>query len=115
PVTRRLLSVLRGSAIVPSQALVNHADGKTVRLIRECGHYAGLTLHPDALSSERAVAWVRRLGSERLVFNSEMGSGAGDLTSVARSVHLMARGKLSESVSARVRWKNAVEFLHLPA
>ncbi len=113
PITRRLLSILRGSGIPPQRALINHADGKTLRPVRECGHYAGLTLHPDALSGERAVAWVRRLGSEGLIFNSELGSGAGDLTALARAVNLLKKAGLSERISARVRWKNAREFLRL--
>lgn len=62
----------------------------------------------------RAYAAVGKLGSEGLVFNSEMGSGAGDLTALARAVSLLKKAGLSERLSARVRWKNARAFLKLP-
>jgi predicted metal-dependent TIM-barrel fold hydrolase len=113
PLTRRLLSLLRDSDLPPQQVLMNHADGKTIRPIRACGHYAGLTLHPDAMSGERAIGWIRRLGSQGVILGSQMGSGAGDLAALARAVNLLRKTGLSERLSTRVRWSNARAFLKL--
>jgi hypothetical protein len=108
--TRRILTLLQESGVRPSRVLVDHANGRTVRNILGCGHWAGLTLHPEALKAERAVALVRRLGSERLVLNSDAGDGAGDILGLARVANLLAKAKLSERVVKRVAFDNAARF-----
>lgn len=108
--TRRILTLLLQSGVRPSRVLVDHANGRTVRNILGCGHWAGLTLHPDALKADRAVALVRRLGSERLVLNSDAGDGAGDILGLARVANLLAKAKLSERVVKRVASENAARF-----
>ena len=108
--TRRILTLVRESAVLPSRVLVDHASARTVRPILGCGHWAGLTLHPDALRADRAVALVRKLGSERLVLNSDAGDGAGDILGLARVANLLAKAKLSRPVVERVASDNAEAF-----
>jgi predicted metal-dependent TIM-barrel fold hydrolase len=112
-VTRRTLSLLRDSGIKPPRVLVDRATGRTVRLIVECGHYAGLTLHPDELSAERAAALIRKLGPERLVLDTHSGDGAGDILAMARLARLLAKGKISAHVVARVCLRNGLGFFRL--
>ena len=69
-ITRRTLMLIRTSGFPPERVLVDHASGKTLTHILACGHHAGLTLHPDELSAERAVALIRRHGPERLVLRN---------------------------------------------
>jgi len=111
--TRRILTLLRQSGLPPSRALVDHANARTVRTILEVGHWAGLTLHPEALKAERAVALVRRLGSERMVLNSDAGDGAGDILGLARAASLLARANLSERIVRRITHENAARFLQV--
>jgi hypothetical protein len=111
--TRRLLTLLRQSGVLPSRVLVDHANARTVRTILEVGHWAGLTLHPEALKAERAVAVVRRLGSERLVLNSDAGDGAGDILGLARMANLLAKAKLSERIVRRIARENAIRFFQV--
>ena len=108
--TKRILTLVRESGVKPSRVLVDHANGHTVRLILGCGHWAGLTLHPEALPAERAVALVRKLGSQHLVLNSDAGDGAGDILGLARMAHLLVRARLSERVARKVAWENASRF-----
>lgn len=108
--TRQTLNVLRGSGLEPSRVLVDGADSRTVRLIRECGHFAGLTLHPDCLSPETATALVRKLGPERLVLDTGAGEGASDLLGLARAEHLLEKAGLSNAVVRAVTWQNAERF-----
>ncbi len=111
--TRRTLTLLRESGVLPSRVLVDHADGRTVRVILACGHYAGLTVHPLELRAERAVAIIRKLGSERLVLDTDAGDGAGDLLALARTANLLARANLSAQVVRKVSAQNAREFLRV--
>src|SRR5262249_36317919 len=113
--TRRILTLLRASGLPPELVLVDHADGRTVRLILECGHYAGLTIHPDELSGERACALIGKTGSERVVLNTDAGNGAGDILGLARTIHLMEKAGLSARVIERVSFKNAAEFYRVEA
>ncbi|XXF79420.1 TatD family hydrolase [Myxococcaceae bacterium GXIMD 01537] len=113
--TRRILALLQDSGVRPSRVLVDHATARTVRSILSMGHWAGLTLHPEALKTERAVALVRRLGSERLVLNSDAGDGAGDILGLARMANLLSKARLSERVVRRVVSQNAARFLRVPS
>jgi predicted metal-dependent TIM-barrel fold hydrolase len=109
-ITRQTLTVLRDSGLEPSRVLVDGADSRTVRLIRECGHFAGLTLHPDCLTPETATALVRKLGPERLVLDTAAGEGASDLLGLARCEHLLEKAGLSNAVVRAVTTQNAVRF-----
>jgi predicted metal-dependent TIM-barrel fold hydrolase len=106
-ITRRILVLLRQSGIPPQRVLVDHAGPRTVRPILEWGYHAGLSIHPEVLPAERAAAWVRRLGSERLVLNSDAGDAAGDFLGLARAVSRMERAHLSSRVISRVAYENA--------
>ena len=86
-----------------------------MRTILECGHFAGLTIHPDELSAERATALVTRLGSERLMVDSDLGDGPGDIIGLPRMVNLMAKKKLSDGVIRKVAFKNAADFFRVPS
>lgn len=111
--TRRILALLQESGVLPSRVLVDHATGKTVRPILSLGHWAGLTLDPETLRAERAVALVRKLGSERILLNSDAGDGAGDILGLARMANLLAKAKLSERVVHRVASQNAARFFQV--
>jgi len=111
--TRRLLTLLRASGIAPGRVLLDHADARTVRPILACGHFAGLSIHPDSLTAEKAVALVRRCGPTRLLLDSSVGPGAGELLGLPRAAHLLAKAGLSLSVISRVTCENAARFLKL--
>jgi predicted metal-dependent TIM-barrel fold hydrolase len=114
-ITRRVLTILRTAGMPAAQVLVDHANERTARLILECHYTAGLTIHPDELSAENASALVRRMGSERLVLDSDLGDGAGDLLGLPRAANLMSKQKLSKRVVERVCFKNAAEFFRVSA
>ena len=114
-ITRRILTLLRGSASTPSRVLVDGAIGRTVRPITGFGYYAALTVHPDALSAERALAVVRRHGAERIALDTGAGAGASDILALPRLVRLMERAELSDRVVHRVAYENAAAWLRVAA
>lgn len=113
--TRRLLVLLREHGPSAERVLVDHVSARTLPLVLGCGHWAGLTVQLGALKAERAVALVARLGSERLVLNSDAGDRAGDLLAFPRAVHLLTEAGLSQRVVRRVAWANAGTFLGMAA
>lgn len=115
PMTKRALQLVREVGVPPERVLVDGATAATVRLIRGCGHYVGLTLHPDHLDAPQAVGLVRRLGPERLVLASAAGDGASDIISVARAARLLAKAQLSTDVVEQVAHLNAPRWLQVRA
>lgn len=112
-VTRQLLNLLRETELPPAKVLVANAAGKTVKPILACGHWASLSLHPDELRAERAVALIRKLGSERLVLAADVGDRPGDILALPRAVHLLAKARLSTPVMKKVAKENASAFLRI--
>jgi len=111
--TRRTLHLLKQSDIARRWVMIDHANARTVRTILECGHYAGLTIHPDELSVEGAATLVARLGSERVIIDSDLGDGPGDIIGLPRLLYRMAKLKLSPGVIRKVALKNAVDFFRV--
>jgi uncharacterized protein len=112
-ITRRTLALLKTTGVSPSRALVCRANARTVRPILACGLYAGMTLHPDEMEAEQAVALVRKLGARRLAVSSSAGEGAGDILVLPRLAHLLEKMQLSKRVISRVMTTNAEDFLRL--
>jgi uncharacterized protein len=111
-ITRRLLTVLKSARLPRERILVDGAVGRTVRTILALGFWTGLTLHPEHLTAERAVALVRALGPERLVLDTGVGDGASDLLALPRAVHLLEKGGLTRGVVRRVAGGNADSWLN---
>jgi uncharacterized protein len=114
--TRRTLALLREADLPPERVLVDHADARTVRMIRACGYCAGISLSASRGPGERgaieeAARLVASLGPEGLVLDSDAGEGGGDLLALARAADRMAKGGLSEAVIRRVCGGSALAFL----
>jgi predicted metal-dependent TIM-barrel fold hydrolase len=113
--TRRTLALLREAGLEAGQALLAGADERTVRVVRACGHLAGLSLShgagPDGV--EDAVKVVAALGPEGLVLGSDAGLSGGDLLALPRAADRLARAGLSVAVVRRVCAANAVSFLRI--
>ncbi len=113
-ITRRLLGVLREAELEPRRVMVAGADARTVKLIRACGHLAGLSLSGDGRPGagiDAAVRLVASLGPEGLALCSEAGLGGGDLLALPRAADRMAKAGLGPAVIRRVCGANALRFL----
>jgi hypothetical protein len=115
--TRRTLALLRESGLDPRRVLVDHADARTVRIIRAVGYGAVLSLSAARPGGavEEAARLVRALGPEGIALASDAGEGLGDLLALPRAADRMARLGLSDAVIRRVCGRNALEALGLTA
>src|SRR5690606_26229775 len=107
---RRVLALLREREFPPKRVLVTGVDGETLRLVRSCGHLAGLVVHPASLGPEPAVRLIRSHGSQGIVLASNLGDGPGDLLGIPRTLHLLERAGISREIARRVAAENALEF-----
>lgn len=109
--TKRALQLLKASNVDPARVLVDGAVVRTVKLIRACGYTAGLTVHPDGLKAEDAVALVKKLGAEGLALSTASGLGAADILGLGRTAHLLEEAGLSRGVVTRVTSSNVATML----
>ncbi|AKU92145.1 TatD family hydrolase [Vulgatibacter incomptus] len=110
PIARRVLSLLKASELPPSKVLVGAGDPGTVRVVREFGFHACLTVHPARLPAEAAVRIIRQYGGTGILLASEAGAGASDLLAVPRTLHLLERAGISPEITRRVGYENAIDF-----
>lgn len=111
--TRRLLAKIRESEADPARVLLQGADARTVKMIRACGHCAGLVLAAGEPAIEEAVRIVRALGPEGLVLSSGAGEAGSDLLALPRAAGRLAKAGLSDAVVRRVCGGNAIRWLGL--
>ncbi len=111
--TKRLLAIVRESGMPADRVLIDHANAKTLRLVRECGHVVGLNVHPDRLSAEAAANLVRRFGAEGVIVSSDAGDGAGDILSLARAASVFLETGIPDGVVRRVLSQNALTFYRI--
>jgi len=103
--TRCTLSLLRAAKVPPRLVVVDGVTGRTLPLVRALGYRAALSLHPDGLGADKAVALCRKHGSAGLLFSSHAGDGASDLLALPRAQALLARAGLSP-LATRVTQRN---------
>jgi predicted metal-dependent TIM-barrel fold hydrolase len=115
--TRRALAMLLASGVDPRRVLVDHADARTVRIVRAVGYGAVISLSAAGRSGrgavEEAAALVRALGPEGIALASDAGEGLGDLLALPRVADRMGKLGLSDAVIRRVCGRNALDALGL--
>jgi hypothetical protein len=109
--TRRLVAVLRDSEVEPQRALLQGVDGRTVKMVRACGHLAGLVLAAGGRTFDEAVRIVRAQGPEGLVLSSGAGEAGADLLALPRAAARLEKAGLSDAVIRRVCGENAMRWL----
>lgn len=110
-VLQQALAALERAGLPPRDALVEAKSVEGARLIKGCGHWVGLTMHPDLLAPAEAVEIVRRLGPAQLVAASAAGDGATDFLAVPKLARLLERAGLSAEVIEAVCQTNAATWL----
>jgi uncharacterized protein len=110
--TRMILDMLcDDSRINRERVLVDHVEEHTVRLVREEGFWAGMTLYPvSKCTPARAVDVVEMYGPERLLVNSAGDWGPSKPTAVADFILEMRRRGHAESLIRRIVYENPIEF-----
>jgi predicted metal-dependent TIM-barrel fold hydrolase len=112
--TKRLLVLVREAELEPARVLVAGADARTVRAVRACGHYAGVSLSATAegrSAIDEAVRLVASLGPEGIALGSDAGHAGADLLALPRAADRLAKAGLSDAVVRRVCGGNARAFL----
>ncbi len=108
---RLSLQALKKLEFTPTQVCIDGVSVKTVRTVLSLGHLAGLTVHPEYLTPDEAVALVNALGPSQLMVSAAAGHGVCDIVSLALTAHRMERASLSAAAIRRVTKENAARWL----
>lgn len=110
--TRMILDMLVDDRrLRPERVLIDHVEEHTIRLARDKGFWAGMTLYPlTKCTPQRAADMVERYGPERLMVNSSGDWGPSRPTAVRDFILEMRRRRHSESLIRRIVYTNPVEF-----
>ena len=71
--TRMILEMLKdfGAAIDPGRVLIDHVEEHTIKLVKDAGYWAGMTIYPvSKCTPQRAVDMIEMHGAEQLCVNA---------------------------------------------
>lgn len=108
--TDRIVQVLREEGMDPEYVLIDHNTEETIEITLEYGAWAGMTVYPGKITSERAVAMLQKYGTNRMMINSSADWSLSDPLSVPRTCRKMRETGFPESEINKVIWKNPYDF-----
>jgi hypothetical protein len=111
--TKLIIRALQNNpGVKPHRVLIDHCEEHTIRLVRDAGFWAGLTLYPRTkCTPQRAADIIEMHGPERLWLNSAADWGESDPLAVPKALCELARRGHPERLRQRLGWDNPVAFL----
>ncbi|HVS72553.1 MAG TPA: metal-dependent hydrolase [Phycisphaerae bacterium] len=79
--TRMILDMLKdfGAALDPSRILIDHVEEHTIKLVKDAGYWAGMTIYPvSKCTPQRAVDMLEIYGPDQLCVNAAADWGVSD-------------------------------------
>jgi len=111
--TRMILDMLKdfGSAIDPARVLVDHVEEHTIKLVKDAGYWAGMTIYPISKATpQRAVDMIEVFGAERLCVNAAADWGVSDPLNTHRTAWEARRRGHSLETLLQVFYNNPATF-----
>ena len=111
--TRMILDLLSAdSRVKPDRVWIDHCEEHTIRMVRDGGYWAGLTLYPTTkVTPDRAVDMVELYGPERLLVTSSADWGPSDPLAITAFMAAMRRRGHAESLIRRIVYENPLAFM----
>ncbi len=111
--TRLIIDALRNhSGIDPNRVIIDHVEEHTVRLVRDAGFWAGMTLYPESkLSAQRAIDIVELYGADRIWMNCACDWGVSDPLATPHAALAMRRRGHSPDVIEQLFFRNPADFM----
>ena len=112
--TRMILELLKdfGPGLDPSRILIDHVEEHTIRMVKEAGYWAGMTIYPiSKCTPQRAVDMIEIHGADRVCVNAAADWGVSDPLQTHRTMlEAKKRGHSLETL-LQVFYNNPAEFL----
>jgi predicted metal-dependent TIM-barrel fold hydrolase len=111
--TRLIIEALKNDRrIKPERCIIDHVEEHTVRLVKEAGFWAGMTLYPESkCTPARAIDIIDMYGTDRIWMNSACDWGISVPLAVPRTALEMRKRGYSEDVVDKMIYRNPIEFM----
>jgi uncharacterized protein len=111
--TRLIIDALKSDTrIDPARVIIDHVEEHTIRMVKDAGFWAGMTLYPETkCTAARAVDMLEMHGTDRLWMNSACDWGISDPLAVPKAAVEMRRRGYTPSVIEQVLYDNPASFL----
>jgi len=113
---KRTAEILKFEGMDPNRVLIDHNTEETIRLSRDTGCYAGMTVYPiSKLDPERVSAIIREYGADRMIVDGSADWGVSDPLSLVKVVDRLRRDGVSEDSILKLISANAMALYgHAP-
>ena len=111
--TKLILDVIRNEKrIRPERVIIDHVEEHTVRIVKEAGFWAGMTLYPESkCTPARAIDILEMYGTERIWMNSACDWGVSVPLAVPRTaLEMKKRGHSTEFIDKMI-YQNPAKFM----
>lgn len=96
-----------------NQAVIDHINQETINEVIDKNYMIGLTVQPQKLTKEDAIAILDEYGFDRFLLNSDMSNKPSDVLSVPKTVRELKRLGFKESQIEKISNKNAQKFFRI--
>ncbi len=96
-----------------NQAVIDHINQDTINEVIDKNYMIGLTVQPQKLTKEDAIAILDEYGFDNFLLNSDMSNKPSDVLSVPKTIRELKRLGYEESQIEKVAHKNAQEFFKI--
>lgn len=111
--TRLIVDAIKNhSGIDPDRVMIDHCEEHTIRIAKDAGFWAGLTIYPTSkLTPERALDILEINGFDRVWVNGAADWGPSDPLSVPKFIAEMRRRGYRDEKIEQVVYRNPGRFL----
>ena len=111
--TRLIVDLIKSdSRIQPSQVIIDHVEEHTIKVVKDAGFWAGMTLYPESkCSPSRAIDMIEVFGSDQIWMNAACDWGISDPLAVPKTAREMVRRGYDEDFIDKVVYRNPATFM----
>jgi hypothetical protein len=111
--TRMILDMLKdfGAALDPSRVLIDHVEEHTIKMVKDAGYWAGMTIYPvSKCTPQRAVDMIEMHGAQQLCVNAAADWGVSDPLQTHRTMLEARRRGHSRETLLQIFHNNPATF-----
>jgi uncharacterized protein len=111
--TRLILDVLKSDTrIKPERCIIDHVEEHTIKLAKDAGMWAGMTLYPESkCTAARATDMLEAYGTDRIWMNSACDWGVSVPLAVPYAALEMRKRGHGRDVIDKVIYQNPIQFM----
>lgn len=111
--TRLIIDALKNfSGISPERVIIDHVEEHTVKLVKDAGFWAGMTLYPESkLTARRGIDILEMVGTDQIWMNCACDWGVSEPMATPRAAQMMRKRGYSDAEVDKVFYHNPKEFM----